>query len=263
MRFFESNPAPQPVNLRTGWDGHRVVNDLDFAGRTFDLSGTEGGHVTITVLTADTADWTFTTDAGVTTISGAVVDFAEMREGVVFFDTWSLDEKASISGVLDLASGAALWFASLLGERDGAPNMRVWTEAALIEGLATADTVPFAPTRDLIGKRAVVAYEDDHILEHFYFSTQVVGWQLLKGKNRGGSAQADEAVYYKIAEDLYFLGWVEFRPISACLLLDYRQKRNVGKVFAWDDYGLTNERAGATILSFGELPEYPENAEPV
>jgi hypothetical protein len=261
MHTIESNPGPQPTNLRTGWEGHRTTTAVDLAGRSFAVTGESGGTVAITI-GADSADWSWTYPDGVLAVAGAWVDVQRVRDDVLWIDTIDPESKTSLSLVINDA-GQAIIYRARVSERDGAANMISSYEPGLVDAVAAAGTELFAESRDLIGKRAIVAYEDDHILEHVYFSTTVFGWQLLKGKNRAGGAQADLSVTYKLADDLYFIGWVEFRPVTAGLVMDYAAMRNVGKIFAWDDLGLTNEPAGATILSYGETIDYPADAMPV
>jgi hypothetical protein len=120
-----------------------------------------------------------------------------------------------------------------------------------------------APTRDLIGRRALYRYSPDHLYEHVYLSSQRYAWQCLRGVQRG-HGDVDLATTYRFDADLYVFTFREFRiPVASVFLYDMRALTSTGKFL-----GLTGEgrpqhtRAGARILPLGSVA-YPEDAQPV
>lgn len=92
-----------------------------------------------------------------------------------------------------------------------------------------------APTRDLIGTRAIYRYSEDTVYEHIYLNTQWYSYQCLKGVRRGDCG-TDEASYWKIRDDVYVVTWREILiDLAAAFVYDMKAYRSTG--CAWGTPG--------------------------
>lgn len=248
---LESNPIRNKLSLRTGWEQYREPPATSLEGRTIELE-VEGGTVTLS-FSGDQLTWNVTGDqagSGVGTFQ-----LGELRDAIYFVDVADLSQERSLSVLLDDTTGSAMVVHHRLSSRWGVLKMTQYTQAARVAG---SGAPLYEQSNDLVGKRALVAYEDDHVIEHIYMNRGLLGYQLLSGENGAGHGAALRGTTWKIGENLYFLTFVEERPESVCLLMDYDLGRNVGKLFVRDDYGLINMPAGAKITNFGPTMEYPD-----
>lgn len=262
MIKFETNPPPAPFSMRASWDANRTMPQIPaeevagttvtgiFDGARLEISFAEStAHI---VLTSAEFTTDFTTDDN---------DLVLPRPGIRYFDLVDNAGSRSLT-VVEHENGSLLAVFNDLEERDGQHNLVQRTFSGVTEA-AGARAPGFELSTDLNGKRAVVTYREGHTLEHVYLNSGSVAWQLLKGKSAPGHAEAHPSTIWKLDEGLYFLGWVEYRPIAVLLVMDFTEKRNAGKVLAVDDEGWINERAGARIDHFGEIAQYPEGCQPV
>lgn len=262
MIKFETNPAPEPFSMRANWAAMRTVPQIpveDLAGTTvvglFDdarLELTFAAESVHIVLTSDAYQADFTADD---------LDFVQPRPNIRYFDLVDNASSRSLT-VVEHENGSLLAVFNDLEYRDGQQNLVQRTYSG-VSGTAAAGAPQFQLSKDLNGKRAVVTYREGHVLEHIYVNSGSVAWQLLQGRSAPGHAEAHPSTIWKLDEGLYFLGWVEYRPIAVLLVMDFTEKRNVGKVLAVDDEGFVNERAGARIDHFGEVASYPDGSAPV
>lgn len=262
MIKFETNPAPGPFSMRANWAAMRTMPEIaveEIAGTT--LTGVfDGARLELTfgpsdvhiVLKSDDYEADFTADD---------LDFVRPRPGIRYFDMVDAASNRTLT-VVESEQGGLLAVFNDLEERDGQPNLVQRTYSGLIES-AGSDAIGFELSKDLNGKRAVVTYREGHVLEHIYLNSTSVAWQLLQGRSAPGHAEAHPSTIFKLDDGLYFLGWVEYRPIAVLLVMDFNAMRNAGKVLAIDDLGFVNERAGARIDHFGETAKYPVGSEPI
>ena len=249
---LESSPIRKRLSLRSGWEQYRKAADSTLDGRVIELE--VPGETTVRLeFTGGELVWTVTGEhAG----SGqGTYDLAERRPGIFFIDTADLLQERSLSVLLDDNTGSAMVVHHQLTSRWGSLNMTQTTQPARVAG---SDAPLYEQTTDLIGRRAIVYYEDDHAIEHVYMNQGLIAYQLISGMNGVGHGAGLRATTWKVGEELYFLTFVETRPESVCLLMDFTGGRNVGKLFVRDDYGLINMPAGAKISTYGPTIEYPE-----
>lgn len=249
---LESSPIRHRLSLRSGWEQYRKSADTTFDGRVIELEVPGDGTVSLT-FTAGELEWSV---SGEYSGSGrGPYDLAERRPGIFFIDVADLLQERSVSVLLDDNSGSAMVVHHMLSSRWGSLNMTQATQPARVAG---SDAPLYEQTSDLVGRRAIVYYEDNHAIEHVYMNPGLIAYQLLSGMNGVGHGAGLRATTWKIGEELYFLTFVETRPESVCLLMDFTGGRNVGKLFVRDDYGLINMPAGAKITTYGPTIEYPD-----
>lgn len=260
MIKLESNPGKTPLNERSGWidlRGMPTVSSSELEGERLDLELNGSAKVSIE-FTAGGATVSTYIDNKASTYNCDQVDVVLARPGVTYYDLVESEGQRSVTVVKNDA-GAVLVALHEFEERDGEPNVVQRVAAGSASG---SSPELFEPSSDLVGKRAIVSYQEDHVLEHIYFNSRTFGWQLLQGENEVGHGEANRATTWKIADELYVLTWVENHPVGAFLLMDYAAQRNVGKIIAIDDFGFTNQPAGARIDYFGTEIVYPEGCRP-
>jgi hypothetical protein len=120
-----------------------------------------------------------------------------------------------------------------------------------------------APTRDLIGLRALYTYNPNQIFEHMYINAQRFGWHCVVGPLRG-EADVELHTVYKFDDNQYILTWCETGlPVSTVFFHNWDQMRETGKFFAiGEDGSLANTPAGALITKLS-VTFYPNDAKPV
>ncbi len=121
---------------------------------------------------------------------------------------------------------------------------------------------PPAPTRDLIGWRALYRYSPDHLYEHVYLSSERYAWQCLVGAQRG-HGDVDLATAWRLAPNRYVFTFREFRiPVATTWLYDLDALRTTGAFFGLNGDGeVRNAPGGAHIIPLGRVT-YPD-AQPV
>ena len=115
-----------------------------------------------------------------------------------------------------------------------------------------------APTRDLIGLRALYRYSPDHLYEHVYLSTERYAWQCLVGEQRG-HGDVDLASTWKVADQLYVFTFREFAiPVAATWLYDWDASTTTGTfVGIGSDGGIRVAPGGGLITALGRV-QYPD-----
>lgn len=142
--------------------------------------------------------------------------------------------------VLDQSTDHALFIASRLAEdpRPFERRTRVaqrFTRGRLRDSRKPSQSAAPAPTRDLIGTRAIYRYSKDTVYEHVYLNTHWYSYQCLKGMRRGDCG-TDEASYWKIRDDVYVVTWREILiDLAAAFVYDMKACRSTG--CAWGTPG--------------------------
>ena len=119
-----------------------------------------------------------------------------------------------------------------------------------------------APTRDLIGLRALYTYNPNQCFEHIYLNTIRYVWHCVVGPLKG-EADVDFHTTYKFDDNQYVFCFREFGlPVSTVFFHNWDQMRETGKFFAIaEDGSFANTPAGALITKLS-ASFYPLNAQP-
>ncbi len=120
-----------------------------------------------------------------------------------------------------------------------------------------------APTRDLIGLRALYVYSPTLCFEHIYLNSERYAWQSIVGQLRG-SADVDLASMWKFDDQQYVFAFREFGlPVSTVWFYNWDQMRSTGKFFAIaEDGAIANTPAGGLIKKLS-MAFYPPGLEPL
>ncbi|GAA3129151.1 molybdenum cofactor biosynthesis F family protein [Streptosporangium carneum] len=228
------------------------------------LAGTSLG---LTFDDGTTAALSFESAHGVS-VDGGASDWYEaiaVREDLFFVNqTHASRPRESTVTVLHTSTGRALRIVSTIAEErtPGEPQVSQTFTPGTIDGHEVKGEAP-APTRDLIGRRALYRYSPNHLYEHVYLSSERYAWQCLVGEQRG-HGDVDMASTWKIAEDVYVFTFREFLiPVAATWLYDWAALRSVGTFLGISGAGeINNSPGGAHILPLGDVV-YPTDGEPV
>ncbi|MBM4276499.1 MAG: molybdenum cofactor biosynthesis protein F [Deltaproteobacteria bacterium] len=120
-----------------------------------------------------------------------------------------------------------------------------------------------APTRDLIGLRALYTYNPNQCFEHIYLNSQRYAWHCVVGPLRG-EADVDFHTTYKFDDNQYIFCFREFGlPVSTVFFHNWDQMRETGKFFAiGEDGAFANTPAGALIKKLS-MAFYPLDMQPI
>ncbi|MFD7660944.1 MoaF C-terminal domain-containing protein, partial [Actinosynnema sp. NPDC059797] len=185
----------------------------------------------------------------------------EGAPGTFFVNHRSADREAHVL-VADLTTLRVLTVVSTIAEEPtpGVPRVsQRFTPGVLDVGDGRAPTgEPPAPTRDLIGWRALYRYSPNHLYEHVYLSSGRYAWQCLVGAQRG-HGDVDLATAWRIARDRYVFTFREFRiPVATTWLYDLGALRTTGAFFGLDGAGEVRDApGGAHIIPLGRVT-YPD-----
>lgn len=263
--------APPAAGAAAGLGANRLPSSQALHGRTLSLD-VDGGPARLAFATDGTCRWQGLPGLGLPPAGSAQADVVEAAPGVWFIDLLLEDvDRQTVTLALHEPSRRALFVATAMGDRTPHPEGRVkhavttrfrqrFTPAVLEGGPASGD-VP-APTRELIGTRALYVYGDT-VYEHIYLNADWYAYNSIRGPRRG-DAGCDQVTMYKLAEDVLVLAWREVLiDMAAVFVYDMKALRTTGK--AWGTPGgestVRNIAAGAHIVRLGTTA-YPTGMEP-
>lgn len=103
-------------------------------------------------------------------------------------------------------------------------------------GVGGATSNPIQRTADLVGRRAMWVYSDNHAYEHIYLNYGTYAWHCLAGPERS-IADVDQSKFYKITDEIYIFFVTEtVFPWDGVFVLNFRpgEETNIGRFFGWD-----------------------------
>ncbi|MEU4806559.1 molybdenum cofactor biosynthesis F family protein [Actinosynnema sp. NPDC023587] len=224
--------------LAPGFDENKAATVGDLHGREIALDGPDGP-----LLTARFAGTRIEWDRGVDDCETFLVD-----EGLYYTQFHPADRpREAVSLFLDLRDGRALVVTTTINET-GTPRVTQRFQPATIRDAEVTGTEP-APTRSLIGRRAMWIYSAEHAYEHVYLSPHWYTWQCLAGPEKG-LADTDENSAYQLRPGIFVFTWREkVIPCASVTVADHRdvhRLRSHGVLFGLDETG-----AGSTHFTFG------------
>lgn len=270
----ESFGAGEGGAVSSGLAGNRLACTHALEERTFEFDLDDGGVTRIELLAQGRARWANLPGFALAGEGTARCEVIEAAPGVYFIDLLPAgSERETVTIAWDSASHRALVVATSMGERTERPAGRVRHglttrfrqrfSPARRRGAKVSGAAP-APTRELIGTRALYVYGPQTVYEHVYLSSDWYAYNCILGARRG-DAGCDEATVYKLADGVLVLGWREVLiDMAAIFVYDLKAMRTTGK--AWGTPGgetrVRNIPAGARIHPLG-VTRYPEGMAPV
>jgi len=215
--------------LAPGFDANKAPVVGDLHGREVVLEGPDG-PVLSARFTGSRIEWDHGADECETFLVDDDLYFTQ-------FHPRSRPQEA-VSLFLDLREGRALLVTTTIGE-EGTPRVTQRFVPATLRGADVGGEAP-APTRALIGRRAMWVYSAEHAYEHVYLSPHWYTWQCLSGPEKG-LADTDENSVYRLRPGIYVFTWREkVIPCASVTVADHRdvhRLRSHGVLFGLDETG--------------------------
>lgn len=245
---------------------NRLPSTATLVDTVLEVSFDDGTDVALRFTGTDTLAWSIAGAPGVSEGTGWY-EAVELGDETLFVDT-RFDElpRESLTVVANTRTRCALAIHSAIDDekQPGLPRVRQRFTAGVVgpRGSVATESLP-APSRDLVGRRALNRYSANHLYEHVYLSSERYAWQCLEGVERG-LADVDPATTYRFDADRYLLAFREYvLDVASVFFLDLREMRSTGKFFGITEDGVVeNAPTGAHITLIGPA-EYPEGVSPV
>lgn len=257
-----------------GLAGNRLPSTRTLEGQALAFALDSAGTVRLAFQPGGSCHWEGLPGLQLPSTGTARVDVVEAAPGAYFVDLL-LDAQAQPQTVVlafDSHRRRALFVATAMGERTAPPPGRVkhavttrfrqhFASAVLLGGEALGPAP--APTRALIGTRALYHYSPETVYEHVYLNSGWYAYNSIRGLRRG-DAGCDEVTAWRLTEDVLVLAWREVLiDMAAIFVYDMRGLRTTGK--AWGTPGgeaqVRNIPAGARIQPLNRT-DYPAGMEP-
>ncbi|MDQ2959001.1 MAG: molybdenum cofactor biosynthesis F family protein [Actinomycetota bacterium] len=245
-------------DFAAGIDNNRLPRTGELAGRNIAVTDADG-TIELEFSSADAVLWTDSNGTG-----PAWYEAVAVRPDVYFLTiSAAADPLGADVLALHTGLGRSLRIRSRIADAPtpGRPRVDQRFLPGVIDGATPTGAEP-APTRDLIGLRALYRYSPNHLYEHVYLSSERYAWQCLVGEQRG-HGDVDLASTWKLAEDLYVFTFREFIiPVAATWLYDFAAARTTGTFLGLGGDGTVQlSPGGGEIIQLGRV-SYPD-AQPV
>lgn len=243
-------------DFAAGIDGNRLPRTEALAGASFSIAHAGGGTLHLDVRTGQELFWTDGDGRQGTDWYEAV----EVRPGVYFLTvTDAARPLRAVVLVINRNTGRTLTVESVIADAPtpGRPRVGQVFTPGVLTGSPPGGVEP-APSRDLIGLRALYRYSPNHLYEHVYLSSERYAWQCLVGEQRG-HGDVDLAGTWGLGDDLYVFTFREFLiPVAATWLYDLDALRTTGVFFGLGADGrVKTAPGGAVIIPLGQAT-YPD-----
>lgn len=243
-------------DFAAGIDGNRLARTDVLAGTSLEVAG----QVRLDFLAADKVAWR---DADGTTGTDWY-EAVEVRPDLHYLTLADAAHplRATVL-IVHRGTGHTLTVTSEIAAAPtpGRPRVDQIFTPGTLAGVEVTGPAP-APTRDLIGLRALYRYSPNHLYEHVYLSSERYAWQCLVGEQRG-HGDVDLASTWRIAENLYVFTFREFLiPVAATWLYDLDALRSTGTFLGLGAGDTVRVAPGGAHISLLGRVGYP-NEQPV
>jgi hypothetical protein len=250
-----------------GIDTNRLPRSDKLAGQELRVTFNDGSSFEYRFKDVSTCEWRTVVGPGAGASGTDRYEAVEVDDGVYFIDaTFQARPREALTVIANLRTRRALAVFSVVAEKEtpGEPRVQQRFHTGTVGDPSIPPEGPEpAPTRDLIGKRALYRYSPNHLYEHIYLSSKRYCWQCLVGVQRG-HGDSDLATTYKFDEGRYVFTFREFRiPVASVFFYNMDKLRSTGKFLGVTaDGAIENNPAGAYIIPLGTT-KYPDGVEPV
>ena len=246
---------------------NRLPTTDRLAESQFRITLSDGTDMTLTFVDGKQLEWDVAEGPHAGTKGKDWYETIDVADDVIFIETlFQTRPRDAITILFNSRTRRVLAIVSTVAE-EKVPGEPQVSQQFLVGVLGDPNVPPTgpepAPTRDLIGRRALYRYSPNHVYEHIYLSSERYGWQCLVGVQRG-HGDTDLATTYKFDEDQYIFTFREFAiPVASVFFYNMKQLRSTGKFLGITSSGvIENNPAGAFIEKLSETI-YPEDAQPV
>ena len=243
-------------DFAAGIDGNRLPRTESLAGAVLEVQEESGSPLRLEFTSGSELRWR-RGDGG---YASDWYEAVQVRPEVLYLTITDAARplRASVL-IVNRETGRTLRVSSVIAEEPtpGSPRVSQRFRPGRLTGSEVTGEAP-APTRDLIGLRALYRYSPNHLYEHVYLSSERYAWQCLVGEQRG-HGDVDLATTWGLGDDLYVFTFREFLiPVAATWLYDFDAMRTTGTFF-----GLSGEATvrvapgGAYVNPLGRV-SYPD-----
>lgn len=234
--FHDVEDGPAFVEWTAGMDEFRPAHS-DALDGTLELHG--AGSVLALTINGREVSWsTSEPDAWFGSASGrASVEVLPLAGDIFFIDFVvegaTPEESTGETVVVDRANDRALVIHSWTFDRGDARRTRSRITSVGVGGPAAN---PIERTADLVGRRALWVYSDNHAYEHIYLNAGTYAWHCLAGPEKS-IADVDRTETYKLSDTAYVFFVTETsQPWDGVFVLDFTPgaSTNIGRFFGWD-----------------------------
>lgn len=267
-RQAHTSVPPSSAAVASGLSVNRRSSTDRLAGQKLDIALETGEQLVLDFRADGSLKWTGLPGHVLEKSGECPVDVVEAAPDVLLITAMLPSAgRETIAIVLDRSSRHALLVGSHLAgdtrpfERKTRVSQR-FTRGILGGAPSAPLAPPPAPTRDLIGTRAIYRYSEDTVYEHIYLNTSWYAYQCLKGLRRGDCG-VDETSYWKIKDGVYVVTWREILiDLAAVFVYDMEACRSTG--CAWGTPGSIPEPRHILTGAFFEKlhgADYPADIE--
>jgi hypothetical protein len=231
-------------------NSNKLAMTGNLSGKILSLAFEGGESASYEFLSSETLRWT----------EGAVTEDADyfattIRPGLYFIDyvKTGVSSGASVSIVVDFDANVATVILAQLPGREVAhgsilARAQQRKELTLVETVFRhasigarfeAEAAHHGQTSDLIGLRIRHTYNPNELYEHIYLNDKKYCWHCIQG-SESGLGDVDLCYYYSVRPSLYLFVWCEkVVPTVGIVLIDLDALKTTGKIFGYQDNGLT------------------------
>jgi hypothetical protein len=241
--FHDVEDGPAFLEWTAGMEGNRP-DHTDALDGTLSLHRADGAVIELT-LAGREASWRVTSAPAEASDEDwfalgdghAPVEVLPLAGDIFFIDLvidgGSPEATTGATVVVDRANDRALVIFSWTFDRGDARRTKSRIDSVGIGGVAGT---PIARTADLVGRRALWVYSDDHAYEHVYFNAGTYAWHCLAGPEKS-IADVDRTETWKLSDTAYVFFVTETaNPWDGVFVLDFTPgaASNIGRFFGWD-----------------------------
>jgi hypothetical protein len=246
---------------------NRLPSTDRLAGSEFQLSLSDKTDMTLRFIDGNTFEWNVAGGPDSGTSGKDWYEAIDVADDVVFLDSLNhARPREAKTLIVNTQTRRVLSVVSKVAEKkpQGEPQVsQVFHTGILGDPKIPPGGPEPAPTRDLIGLRALYRYSPNHLYEHIYLNSERYGWQCLIGVQKG-QGDMDLSTTYKFDEDQYLFTFREFIiPVASVFFYNIKQMRSTGKFLGITSSGeIENNPAGAFIQKLS-MTFYPEDSQPI
>ncbi|MBX3099392.1 MAG: MoaF N-terminal domain-containing protein [Salinibacterium sp.] len=241
--FHDVENGPAFLEWTAGMEANRPEHTTALDG-TMELHREDGAILALTI-DGRVASWRVTTPPSTIEANdwfaigsgSAPVEVLPLAGNIYFIDMviegGSPEAATGATVVVDQDNARALVVYSWTFDRGDARRTKSRITSVGVNG-PTAD--PISRTSELVGRRAMWVYSDDHAYEHIYLNSGTYAWHCLAGPEKS-IADVDRTETYKLSDTGYVFFVTETAmPWDGVFVLDFTPgaSTNIGRFFGWD-----------------------------
>ena len=254
----EAGPADWKAmdDFAAGIDGNRLPRTAALAGTSLTVVEDGAAPLRLSFEDGETVSWR--RDDG--TAGSDWYEAVEVRPEVFYLTIGDAAHplRAAVL-VVNRVTGRTLTVSSVIADEPtpGRPRVSQTFVPGALAGANLSGLVP-APTRDLVGLRALYRYSPNHLYEHVYLSSERYAWQCLVGEQRG-HGDVDLATTWSLGDELYVFTFREFIiPVAATWLYDLSAMRTTGTFVGLGADGIVKIAPGGAFITVLGRVSYPD-----